>query len=126
MDVLLDTHVFLWWNDAPEKLRVEARDVIRDSANAVYVSAASIWEIAIKRRLGRLEFTNPVIDAMIKNGFAPLPISPQHAEQAGALPLLHTDPFDRMLVAQAQLESLTLVTADERIAPYAVAQLRAR
>jgi PIN domain nuclease of toxin-antitoxin system len=126
MDVLLDTHIFLWWNDAPQKIRAEARDVIGDPSNLVYISAASIWEIAIKRRLGRLAFTVPVIDAIVQNGFSPLPISPRHAEHAGSLPLLHTDPFDRMLVAQAQLESLTLVTVDERIAPYPVAQLRAR
>jgi PIN domain nuclease of toxin-antitoxin system len=126
MDLLLDTHVFLCWNGTPAMLRSEVREAIRDPANSVYVSAASIWEIAIKRRLGRLEFTNPIIDAIVRNGFSPLPISPHHAEHAGSLPLLHTDPFDRMLIAQAQLDSLTLVTADARITSYAVAQLKAR
>lgn len=126
MELLLDTHVFLWWNSAPNTLRPEAREAIRDATNSVYVSAASIWEIAIKRRAGRLEFTKPIIDAIVRSGFSPLPISPDHAEHAGSLPLLHADSFDRMLIAQAQLDSLILVTADARIAPYAVAQLRAR
>ena len=126
MELLLDTHVFLWWNGAPTTLRPEVREAIRDPSNSVYVSAASIWEIAIKRRLRRLEFTKPIVDAIVRNGFSPLAISPHHAEHAGSLPLLHTDRFDRMLIAQAQLASLTLVTADARIASYAVAQLRAR
>src|ERR1700744_36229 len=99
MELLLDTHVFLWWNGASATLLPEVRDAIRDPANIVYVSAASIWEIAIKRRLGRLEFTKTIVGAVEKNGFSLLPISPHHAEQAGSLPLLHTDPFDRMLVA---------------------------
>jgi PIN domain nuclease of toxin-antitoxin system len=126
MDLLLDTHVFLWWDSDLPKLGAAARSAIRDAANNVFVSAASVWEIAIKRQLGRLPFVGSPVANIARNGFLQLPISPVHAEHVGSLPLLHTDPFDRILIAQAQTAGMTLVTADRRIAAYPVAQLWAQ
>ena len=123
MNLLLDTHVFVWWNFAAGELAKAAREAIAASDNQVFVSAVTVWEIAVKRRTGRLQFSASPTDAIERGGFFPLPISPAHAERVAELPLLHRDPFDRMLVAQAQLESLTLVTADAKIADYPVAQL---
>jgi len=117
--VLLDTHVVLWWLfDAPE-LSARARAVIADRANTVLVSAASAWDTATKHRLGRLpEAAEAVIalpDLIVAAGFEPLPISPHHALAAGGLAIAHRDPFDRMLIAQATLEQLVLVSRDEAI-----------
>jgi len=123
MDLLLDTHVFLWWDAGARHLNDAAAAAIADAGNSVFVSAASIWEIATKRQLGRLSFTGSPTAAIARNGFLPLPILPLHAEQAAALPALHADPFDRMLVGQAQHASLTIVTADSRVAAYAVPRL---
>lgn len=123
MDLLLDTHVFLWWDAGARQLNDAAAAAIADGENSVFVSAASIWEIAIKRQLGRLSFKGSPTAAIGRNGFLSLPILPLHAEQAAVLPALHADPFDRMLIGQAQLASLTIVTADSKVAAYAVPQL---
>jgi PIN domain nuclease of toxin-antitoxin system len=123
MELLLDTHVFLWWDAAAPQLGKSAAAAIRDAANTVFVSAASVWEIAIKRQLGRLSFPGSPAEAIGRNGFLPLPILPRHAENAAALPALHADPFDRMLVAQARFAGLTIVTADRKLAAYSVPQL---
>jgi PIN domain nuclease of toxin-antitoxin system len=120
VNLLLDTHVFLWWCDNSPKLGKLASDAIANPQNDVYVSVASAWEIAIKEALGRLKTPEPVEDAVIKNDFSPLGISFQHARIAGSLPNHHRDPFDRMLVAQAQADGLVLVTRDELIRPYKV------
>jgi PIN domain nuclease of toxin-antitoxin system len=126
MNLLLDTHVFLWWDSNLPDLGVNARAAIRDPANLVFVSAVSVWEIAIKCRLGRLPFQGSPTANIARNGFTALAILPEHGEAAGALPLLHADPFDRLLIAQAGLEQLTLVTVDEKIRQYSVPQLWAR
>ncbi|MDE2228654.1 MAG: type II toxin-antitoxin system VapC family toxin [Alphaproteobacteria bacterium] len=126
MDFLLDTHVFLWWDAATGDLGREAAAAIADPDNNIFVSAASVWEIAIKQKARRLSFAGSPTEAIGRNGFLPLPVLPLHAERAAALPPLHQDPFDRMLVAQAQAASLTLITADERITAYAVPRLWAR
>lgn len=115
MRLLLDTHIFLWWRaDAPE-LPARAREAILDETNDVYVSTAVAWEIAIKRGLGKLDFEGRVADAVAEEGFLPLPLELAHADEVTRLPDLHRDPFDRMLIAQARVESLTLVTSDPRI-----------
>ena len=125
MNLLLDTHVLLWWlADAPE-LSEAARDLIRDSNRAVWVSAVSAWEIAIKKALGKLEAPDDLVAALEANGFRSLPIQVTHALLAGSLPRIHDDPFDRMLVAQAKAEGLTLVTADARLTAYGVSVFRA-
>lgn len=124
MNLLLDTHVFLWWDRGDKALNADAHALIADPANQVFVSAASIWEIAIKRRLKKLEFRGSALAAISANGFHELPILPMDAENAGALAWRHNDPFDRMLVAQARCLTLTLTTADVVIRAYpGVAQM---
>jgi PIN domain nuclease of toxin-antitoxin system len=119
MKVLLDTHAFLWWLGDDSKLSPAAREVIRDPDALVHVSAASIWEIAIKVKLRRLDVQGSDCTAEIEaNGFVELAITARHAQHAGALPRHHDDPFDRMLIAQAQLENLVLITHDRRLRRY--------
>lgn len=117
--LLLDTHVFLWWRGEPSRLSAAVRSRIA-AADIVFVSAASAWEAAIKVSLGRLELPDTVEVGVVASGFEKLPITLAHAEHAGALPIHHRDPFDRMLVAQAQLEELILVTHDRVLEPYEV------
>ncbi|MFC1611472.1 type II toxin-antitoxin system VapC family toxin [Myxococcota bacterium] len=115
--LLLDTHAFIWWRaDAPE-LGADAREAIA-VADIVMVSAASAWEAAIKQALGKLRLPDSLAAGVHDSGFVELPITFGHAEDAAALPQHHNDPFDRMLVAQARYERLTLVTHDRRIEPY--------
>ena len=119
MRVLLDTHLLLWALAAPAKLPAAART--RIEAAEVYVSAASIWEISIKSALGKLEADpQEVLTAIAPAGFSLLPITGEHAAKVRELPPLHKDPFDRMLVAQAQLEGLTIVTRDSQFQAYGV------
>jgi PIN domain nuclease of toxin-antitoxin system len=119
VNLLLDTHALLWWlGDDP--MTPDARDRIADPATLVAVSAASAWEIAIKRAMGKLRLDGSVATLVVGAAFTPLPVSFAHAERAGALPPHHRDPFDRLLVAQAQLEGLALVTRDERMDAYDV------
>ena len=120
MNLLLDTHVFLWWCEDNPQLGVLGREAIADRRNTIYLSAASVWEIAIKEALRKLQLPEPVEEAVVGNGFLALPIDFRHARIAGALPLHHRDPFDRMLVAQTQAEGLVLMTRDELIRPYKV------
>jgi len=117
--LLLDTHIFLWWQAANARLTGAARESIAH-AELVFVSAASAWEGAIKAALGRLRIPDTVEAGVIASGFEKLPITFSHAETAARLPPHHSDPFDRMLVAQAQIESLTLVTHDRRLQAYEV------
>ncbi len=125
MRLLLDTHALVWAMVDPGHLTDAAVDELRDGRNEVFASAASVWEIEIKRALGKLKAPDDLIDALMATGFRPLPMSLEHANLAGSLPLHHRDPFDRMLIAQAQLESLTIVTRDERFARYGVQLLAA-
>ena len=112
MDLLLDTHVFLWWDSKVARLGDRAKALISSPSNRVFVSAVSIWEIAIKRRVGKLAFEGSPVDAIGKNAFLELPISGRDCEAAGALDWTHADPFDRLIMAQAQVRGLTLITAD--------------
>jgi PIN domain nuclease of toxin-antitoxin system len=118
VNLLLDTHVFLWWDSQGKALNADTRALIADPANQVFVSAASIWEIAIKRRLKKLDFRGSAVAAIGANGFHELPILPVDAESAGALAWRHNDPFDRMLIAQARRLTFTLATADAAIRAY--------
>ncbi|NJD09958.1 MAG: type II toxin-antitoxin system VapC family toxin [Gemmatimonadetes bacterium] len=124
MKLLLDSHAYLWWlADGPE-LSAAARAAIADPANVVLVSAASIWEIEIKRALGRLEAGSTDLAAEITaNRFGELPIRARHAAGAAGLPRHHDDPFDRMLVAQSRLEGLVCVTRDRIFERYGAACL---
>jgi PIN domain nuclease of toxin-antitoxin system len=123
MKLLLDTHAFLWWDANDSRLPGNLRSAIASPENDVFVSAATVWEIAIKRASGKLVFGRPAGKAIKDHGFLPIPITVEHAERAGGLPQLHRDPFDRLLVAQAQLEGLILATIDEQILRYQVPHL---
>ena len=123
--LLLDTHAFLWWlADAPQ-LGDSARKAIGDERNDVFVSAATGWEIAIKRAVGKLQAPENLNAMVEESGFSHLSITFFHGEQAGALPMHHRDPFDRMLIAQAQAEGLVIVTKDPDIPRYGVRTLAA-
>lgn len=124
MRLLLDTHALLWWL-ADEGLSAQARDAIADPANFVAVSAASAWEISIKKALGKLVAPDDLEQQVKAGGFAALPISIAHAVTAGTLARHHEDPFDRVLIAQAFGEGLTIVTRDRRFKDYGVALLPA-
>jgi PIN domain nuclease of toxin-antitoxin system len=124
VSLLLDTHVLLWWLDGSHLSEAVAAR-IADPSELVLVSAASIWEAAIKAALGKLDTPESLATAVGAEGFEPLPITFHHAGQAGALPPHHRDPFDRMLIAQAQIEGLTLVTHDPAFDPYGLDLLRA-
>lgn len=124
MRLLLDTHIFLWCETDDAHLSDNFRQEIASSANQVFVSAATVWEIGIKRASGRLTFRDSVSKAIRDHPkYLPLSITQEHAEWAAALPALHRDTFDRLLVAQAQLEGLVLVTVDEQILRYQVPHL---
>lgn len=126
MKLLLDTHVWLWMLTAPERL-ADARPLVEDPDTSVLLSAASSWEIAIKVSLGRLTLPDPIgtyVPSRIQStGVTPLAIEHSHVLEVASLPQLHRDPFDRLLVAQAQVESLTIVTADSAVAAYPVATI---
>jgi PIN domain nuclease of toxin-antitoxin system len=117
--ILLDTHVFLWWR-AGRRMEPDAMEAIR-TADDVFVSAASAWEVAIKSAAGKIRLGAPFADGVAQSGFVPLPISLAHAAAAGELPLHHRDPFDRMLIAQAKVERLTIVSHDRELEPYRTA-----
>jgi len=122
--LLLDTHVLLWWlQGAP--ISEEAAEKIGDTANDVIVSAATVWELSIKRQLGKVDMPPDLVDQCRSEGFALLAIDARHADRAGSLPLHHADPFDRMLVAQAELDTLVLVTRDRTLSSYGVQLLAA-
>jgi PIN domain nuclease of toxin-antitoxin system len=120
VDLLLDTHAFIWWTAVDSRLVESARAAIADSANRVIVSAASIWEISVKRASGKLTFPDDTLRVLTRTGFDTLDVTPSHAEAAGSLPLHHTDPFDRMLIAQAKVEGFVLVSMDRQLLPYGV------
>ena len=118
MRLLLDTHVFLWAVSANRRLKPSVRDYL-SQADAVYVSAASIWEIAIKSRLGKIDAEPLALaNAIEESGLQELPVSAKHAAAVASLPLHHSDPFDRLLLAQAFMEPLRLVTADKALSAY--------
>ena len=115
---LLDTHTLLWWlNDSPQ-LGPRCRQMISNDRNQVFVSAATTWEISIKMAIGKLRAPEDMDSVVEDEGFSKLPISLYHGQLAGSLPAHHRDPFDRMLIAQAQAEGLILITADENISLY--------
>ena len=119
MRLLLDTHILLWWLADDPRLPRAAETIIGDAANAVHVSAASFWEVAIKSALGRIDVDlDDVVAAIGATGFIELPITSRHSIECGRLPPHHRDPFDRMLVAQSRFEPLRLVTHDRALADY--------
>ena len=125
MKLLLDTHVLLWWLSDDEQLGRSARQAIETPENLCSVSAASIWEIAIKTALGKLDVPADIEELLGREGFLALGVSAEHAWEVARLPPIHRDPFDRMLIAQCRLEGLTLVTHDTSLGGYAIPILRA-
>jgi PIN domain nuclease of toxin-antitoxin system len=125
MRLLIDTHVFLWWSmEHGARLSTDARDLLADGSNEVALSVVSAWEIAIKVGGKRMDLPDVVErylpDRIRHHGFEVMPIELSHVFRAGSLPLIHRDPFDRMLVAQAQIEGLPILTADPAISQYDV------
>jgi PIN domain nuclease of toxin-antitoxin system len=121
MKLLLDTHLLLWAAGQPKRLPAVARKLIRDSRNELLFSVASLWEIVIKRSLGRDDFrVEPRLlrRGLLDNGYAELSVYGEHALAVDSLPPIHKDPFDRLLIAQAQIESMTLLTADPLLGRY--------
>ena len=123
MRLLLDTHIFIWWDRQLRRVPADVRAVIEDGANEIFVSAASVWEIAIKRASRKLQFASDIAATSERLGFRLLVITAPHAEHAGGLPRHHGDPFDRLLIAQAMLEGLVLATQDPQMRPYRVPTL---
>jgi PIN domain nuclease of toxin-antitoxin system len=123
MRLLLDTHVAIWWLDGDRRLTSTTRAAI-ESATEAYLSVVSLWEIVIKQDKGRLDLPAGFTDAL-RDDFAALPLTVDHVLEGRALPLVHRDPFDRMLVAQAVAEGLTIVTADRALADFQVSVLPA-
>lgn len=124
MRVLLDTHTFLWWITDDKQLSLTARGIIGDSQNELFLSVASGWEIAIKAQLGKLKMPSNleqfIVEQLLHNAIGSLPIQLSHALHVYTLPRLHRDPFDRLLVAQSQLENMPILTVDRQIEQYTV------
>lgn len=118
MRILLDTHLLLWWLEAHPSLSAQAREIIRNPENTVFVSAVSLWEIWLKQSLGKLRLPVDFTERLAAESFESLPLMVSQTRQVSLLPWHHRDPFDRMLVAQAQVEKLVLLTADEALAAY--------
>ena len=123
--LLLDTHALVWWLSDVSRLSQAARAAIAEPRNDIFVSAISGWEIAVKRAKGCMTAPDHLSEMIEERGFNHLPLTFHHAEQAGLLPMHHRDPFDRLLVAQAQAEGLVLVTRDARIPHYGIRTLTA-
>jgi PIN domain nuclease of toxin-antitoxin system len=123
---LLDTHALVWWLEGRERLSAAARNILEDGSTSIFVSAASAWELAIKTELGKFrspELVRNLDRAIQEEGFRELAISIEHASQAGSLRGRHKDPFDRMLIAQARIENLPIVSTDKLFDSYAVQRI---
>jgi PIN domain nuclease of toxin-antitoxin system len=125
MKVLLDTHVVVWWFEDPTQLAPDVRDAISRPENRVLISAASGWEISIKRSLGKLNVPHDLEVVVPGSGFEWLPVTPRHAMAVEGLPFIHRDPFDRLLIAQAIVEEAILVTRGANVPKYGVPTLLA-
>ena len=124
MKLLLDTHIFIWWVDQPEKLSLAALSALEDEANELLLSVASVWEMQIKIQLGKLKLSLPLKELINNqqetNDLTVSPVALTHVLALDALPFHHKDPFDRLLIAQGILEGLTVVTADSQFSAYSV------
>jgi PIN domain nuclease of toxin-antitoxin system len=124
MNLLLDTHVFIWMMTDDSRISPTAKAALADLGNDLWLSAASVWELSIKSAIGKLVFADPlpvfVSEGLIKARASELPVSIRHALQVATMPLHHNDPFDRLLAAQAKVESMALVTVDAKLVPYGV------
>lgn len=125
MKLLLDTHAFLWWTADDKALSRLARDAIGEQANTIFLSVVSIWEMGIKKSMNRLQMPENIEEEIERRRISALPVKVAHAVIAPQLPKIHGDPFDRMLIAQAQIEGLTIITRDRAFAKYDVKLLKA-
>ena len=123
MNLLLDTHIFLWWLQDSKKLSISVKSKIADASNLIHLSSVSVWEMRIKQRLGKLDIPDNFRAIITSDDFIALPLTHAHAENVYSLENHHNDPFDRMLISQAQVEELTLVTADTKILRYDIKTL---
>ena len=126
MDILLDTHAVIWFFEDDERLSQSAKESIFDLNSMIHVSIASLWEFAIKLSAGKLAFDGGIdgfIEAVYENEFTLLEIAPKHIKMITALPFVHRDPFDRIIVAQAMVEDMTIVTADNNIVKYGISHI---
>ncbi len=122
MKLLLDSHAFLWWLSEDPKLGAKARQAVADPASTVHISAATIWELSIKSALGKLDLDGAdLVEEIEANDFVELPMTARHSLAAAGLPRHHDDPFDRMLIAQARIEGLTILTRDSVFRDYGIA-----
>lgn len=130
MKLLIDSHVWIWWMADLEELSKETRHILEDPRNEIFVSTASSWEIAIKYSIGKITLPSSpeefFIHGLAKCGFSTLKIDNRHALRVASLPLHHNDPFDRMLIAQAQVEKLPIITSDKKFSMYEVQLIQAR
>ncbi len=125
MKYLLDTHVLLWWLTDPEKIKSKAQEIISNRSNHIFVSSASFWEMAIKKSIGKLTLPHNLLEAVTTENFKLLPIMPDESLGVADLPFIHLDPFDRLLIMQAKLNDLVLITNDAKIAEYPVVTIQA-
>ena len=120
MEYLLDTHVILWWLTQPQKINQKAQQIIQDQSNRIFLSSASFWEMAIKKSIGRLTLPHNLIETITAENFKILPILPEECLGIADLPLLHSNPFDRLIIIQAKLNNMIVITNDQKIAEYPV------
>ncbi len=124
MNILIDTHVFIWWDSEPGKLSKRAFELCVDPDNTLILSTASLWEIQIKSQLGKIQLDKPleeiVHEQKVANNLQTLPIADRHVYEIGNLPLIHKDPFDRIIVAQAKSEGFKLITHDNKLREYRI------
>lgn len=125
MNYLLDTHVILWWLTEPTLLSTKARKILSDKKNPIFCSSVSFWEMVIKKSIGKLTIPNNILDILKKEGFDMLPLLPEDTLSVSDLPRIHDDPFDRMLIIQAKLHDLILITRDAFIPKYELITLKA-
>lgn len=124
MNLLLDTHIVLWWLSDSDKLSKKSRSIISDTNNFIFVSVATGWEISIKKSIGKLTAPDDFSKALQVNAFQPISITLEHAELAGSLPHHHDDPFDRMIIAQGKIENLVVLTHDKHFKLYDIELLQ--
>ncbi len=124
MNILLDTHIVIWWYEDPKKLSEDARKLIEDRANILFLSPVVLWEISIKQSLNKLKVPESLIKKAIQD-LIEIPIMIRHTQVLGKLPLIHSDPFDRILIAQAKADDLHLMTRDKQIAKYDLKLIKA-
>jgi len=125
MQYLLDTHIILWWFTDPKKINLKAQKIIRDKSNNIFLSSVSFWEMAIKKSLGRLVFPHNLLEVVAAENFKILPVMPEEGLGVADLPLLHSDPFDRLLIIQAKLHDLIILTRDSIFEKYPVITIKA-